>query len=145
MADLTAKRTWKTKGPTRLLAGLPAASTTFYAGELLVANASGLLEKPTDAATKIPMGIFTGEGVDAVNGDDFLTTPSSGQGKITVETGWIWCPFASAAQADVGDVFYLADSATVTKTAGSKTIGLRCLEFMAGYVLLDFDHPLGML
>lgn len=145
MADLTARRTWSTKGPTLLLAGIPAASTTFYPGEYLVTNASGLLEKPTDAATKVPMGVYTGSGVDAVNGDSSLTTASSGNGAITVERGPIWCPFASAAQADVGDVFYLADSGTVTKTAGNKTIGLLCLEFKTGYVLLDFAHPLGLL
>lgn len=143
MADLTAPRPYETKGPTVRIQGTAKASSTFYRGGLLVWD-GGDLANPTNAAGKMPAGIFTGTGVDAIAGDTGLTTPASPLQTVDAENGLIWVPFSGAAKTDIGVVFYLADSATVTKTAGSKTIGVVCVGFKTGYVLLDFRNPVGL-
>jgi hypothetical protein len=139
---ITARRTYETKGPTIRIPGLPKASTTFYPGQLLVWD-TGVLAPPTDAAAKIPAGVYPGTQVDAAAGERSYTSAASGNPEIDVERGLIWVPFSGAAQTDVGAKFYLADNGDVTKTAGNKTIYVLAVAFKTGHVLLDFNHPLG--
>jgi hypothetical protein len=137
---LAARRIYETiAGSTIRLANRAGASLTFYRGAYLVID-GGDYKLPTDAASKIPAGVYTGLNSDPATGA--LVTGSSGMPQIEVERGLIWCPFGSAAQTDVGLLFYLADSEDVTKTAGSKTYALRCVGFKTGHVLLDFDNPI---
>jgi hypothetical protein len=140
MAALTASAIRDTvRGSTIRIAGRAAASLTFYRGAWLVID-GGDLALPTDAAGKVPVGYYTGHGVEP--GDESITTGASGLPTIEFEQGLIWAPFSGAAQSDVGLLFYLADSGTVTKTAGSKTIAVRAVGFRTGEVLLDFRHTI---
>lgn len=134
---ITAHREYETVGPIERLKGVIKASAVFYKGALVVID-GGYFGVPTDAANKVPIGVYDGGGMDVATDPLKLTAPSSGMPDVTVAHGKIWVPFANAAQTDVGALFYLADNGTVTKTAGSKTWGIMCIGFKTGYVLLDF-------
>lgn len=139
---ITAHREYETVGPIERLKGVIAASAVFYKGALVVID-GGYFNVPTDAANKIPIGVYDGGGMDVATDPLKLTAPSSGMPEITVAHGKIWVPFTGAAQTDVGLLFFLADNGTVTKTAGSKTWKVPCVGFKTGYVLLDFTKLLG--
>jgi hypothetical protein len=111
-----------------------AASKTYYKGTVLVYT-SGYADKPTDAATLYAAGVVTGFFQDGIRDDAYVVGTT--QVRATLKRGKVWLPFSGAAQTDVGLIFYLADDQTITKTAGSKTIGFPALDFKAGFVLLD--------
>lgn len=138
MALSAARPLYETVGRTDILPIPSASSRTNYQGALIVIDASGYGNAPSDAAALIPLGVYTGRQGQA------LVVGSSAHDVIEVERGLQWVPFSGAALTDAGEVFYLADDGTVTKTIGSKTWGVLCLGFKTGYVLLDFDHPMKM-
>lgn len=139
MAALTAARPlYEPVGPTVILPIASAGNDTYYQGAMIVADASGYGNVPSDAAALIPFGVYTGR-----QGQEFAVA-NGAHDMIEVERGLQWIPLAGAAQTNVGEVFYLADDGTPTATIGTKTWGVLCVGFKAGYLLLDFDHPLKM-
>lgn len=133
---LSAKRQLQSKGRTDFIEGKLKESDTYYKGAILCYDVNGLLAVGAGAATDIPAGIYQGFGCDP--GDDGLTVGAGVNPDANVEEGMFWIPFATAAQADVGELFYVADDETVTQTAGTNAYGLMCKAFKTGYVLLDF-------
>lgn len=111
-----------------------AGNDTYYEGALLIIDANGYANVPADAATSIPIGVYTGRQGQA------LAVASGSHDELEIERGLVWVPFSGAAQSDVGEVFYLSDDATLTQTAGSKKYCLMCVGFKTGYVLLDFRN-----
>jgi len=131
---LTAARKINRVGRTRQLALATAGNDTYFEGALIAADANGYAAVPTDAATAIPMGVYSGR-----QGASFAVD-NGDHDEIEVERGLLWIPFSGAAQSDVGELFYLSDDEDVTQTAGSKAYALMCVGFKSGFVLLDFDN-----
>lgn len=132
-------------GTPEILRGKMAASSTFYAGGLVVLD-GGFVSTPTDAANKLPIGYYNGYGRDTSIGADSLTTAWDETPDVEVIQAKTWVPFSGAAQADAGLVFYVDGDDSVTKTAGSMTYGLFCLavDVANGLVLLDFRNPVAV-
>lgn len=136
---LTAKRTLEYKGQQDVLDLLFADSDIYYAGGLYIVDADGKAAVPSDTASLIPMGIFTGECSD---GDrvDAKTIGASNTVKGVFKRGKVWLAFSGAAQSDVGEYFYLSADDTLTQTAGSKTAAITALGFKTGYLLFDLRN-----
>jgi hypothetical protein len=128
---------YETMGPMVRIPGKAAASSTFTKGALLAFDVDGFLAIPGGAATDRPAGVYTGHGVDLNTGS--LVTGVGEHPEIEVEKGLVWVAFATAAQSDVGEFFYLADGETVTQTSGTNGFKLPCVGFKPGFVLLDFN------
>lgn len=139
---ITAARIYETVGPVIRVPGKLDDDATFYKGQLLVWD-SGLLSAPTNAANKVPAGVWTGHNLD-ISGDSYKTESGS-KPDSEVMQGLIWVPFTAAAEGDVGAVFYLVDNGDVSKTAGNKTWGVMCksVDTVGKRVLLDFNHVYG--
>lgn len=133
---ITAKRTYEIQGDVKRIPGKLAGNATYYQGQLLVID-GGYLAAPTDAANKVPIGIYDGFGADPETGKLVVANGATADGAAL--KGIVRVPFTNAAQTDVGLLFYMADNGTVTKTAGSKTWSVLCVGFETGYVWLDFD------
>lgn len=134
---LTERRTYEVVGPIVRVAGKLAESATYFPGAILAFDADGFLAIPTGAATERPAGIYTGYGSDIGAGSKTVGAGENPDGEV--ESGLVWVPFASAAQSDVGEYFYLEDDETVTKTAGSNGFKMPCVGYKAGHVLIDFS------
>lgn len=131
---LSAARKIDKMGITDFVPIATAGNDTYYEGALIAIDADGYAAVPTDAATAIPLGVYSGR-----QGESFAVASGS-HDKIAVERGMIWIPFSGAAQSDVGELFYLSDDADLTQTAGSKAYALMCIGYKAGYVLIDFRN-----
>lgn len=107
------------------------------------AYGSGYVIKPTNTASQGIAGVFAGV-IDDGSREETITTAAGSHPKARFLRGKVWLPVSGAAQTDVGVVHYVADSATMTKTAGSKTIGFFALDFKAGYLLFDLRAPVGV-
>ena len=138
MALTAPRQLYETQGQTNILEYPSAGNDIYYQGALMVSSAAGYADVPSDAAALIPLGVYTGR-----QGQEF-SVASGAHDTIEIEEGYVWVPFSGAAQTDVGEVFYLADDSTVTKTIGSKTWGIMCKGFKTGYVRLDFAKPIKM-
>lgn len=139
MAALTAPRVLEFQGQQEEISPKLAASDTYYKGGLLCFDANGYAAAPTDAAALFPAGILTGfyEGGER---DDAFVVAAATYPRAVLKRGKVWLPFSGAAQADVGEIFYIADDGTLTQTAGSKTVGLVALDFKTGYLLFDLRY-----
>jgi len=130
MANLTADRPYETSGRVSSMRVKLTTGVTYYKGGILVFTAAGGLGvKPTDVANQGgTAGVIVQQKV-AVSGDDL------GE----VEVGKVWIPFASAAQADVGDYVYATDDAVISKSAtNSDPIG-KIVDVRVGIsALVDF-------
>lgn len=115
---------------------LLADSDIYYAGALLIVDANGKAAVPSDTADLIPAGILTGKYSDG-DSVDAKTIGASNTVKGVFKRGLVWLPFATAAQSDVGEIFYISADDTLTQTAGSKTVGIRAIGFKTGYLLFD--------
>lgn len=115
------------------------ASDTYYKGAVLVFN-SGYAVVPTDAANLEVAGIVAGVYSDG-DRTDAKVCGASDTPRALLKRGKVWMPVSGAAQTDVGTIHYVADDATMTKTAGSKTVGYRAIDFKTGYLMFDFDQP----
>ncbi len=138
MADLTAARELEFVGPQFELAVKVAASDTYYKGGIYVL-ASGYATAPSDAANLEAAGVATGVWEEGVR-DDALAVGTT-QKTASFKRGFVWLPFSGAAQTDVGTIFYVADDQTLTKTAGSKTVGYRALSFKTGVLMFNLNCP----
>lgn len=132
---ITAKRTYEIQGAVERLPGKLVGNATYYQGQLLVLD-GGYLAAPTNAANKVPVGVYDGFGADPETGRLVVANGTTADG-VAVR-GIIKVPFSGAAQTDVGLLFYLADNGDVTKTAGFKTWAVLCVGFETGHVWLDF-------
>lgn len=112
---------------------------TFYKGAMLVLN-GGYAVVPTDAANLEVAGIVSGVYDGGVR-DNALVVAASAHPRAKLFKGCAWMPISGCAQTDVGTIHYAADDGTMTKTAGSKTVGYRALDFKTGYLLFDFRQP----
>ena len=138
---ITAHRDYETVGPVLRLKGVLKASEVFYKGALVVID-GGYFAKPTNAAKKIPIGVYDGGGMEP--GAANIAAPGSGTlPEITVIHAPVWVPLAGASQADVGKLFCFVDNGTVIESLykGSKTWAVPCLGFRTGEVLLDVTKP----
>ena len=115
---------------------LLADSDIYYAGALLIVDANGKAAVPSDTADLIPAGILTGKYSDG-DSVDAKTIGASNTVTGVFKRGLVWLPFATAAQSDVGEIFYISADDTLTQTAGSKTVGIRAIGFKTGYLLFD--------
>lgn len=136
---LTADRKLTYRGDQDEIDLLFADSDIYYAGGLYIVDADGKAAVPSDTASLIPMGIFTGITDD---GDrvDAKTIAASNTIKGTFKRGLVWLPFSGAAQSDVGEYFYISADDTLTQTAGSKTVALTAIGFKTGYLLFDLRN-----
>lgn len=139
MSDLTAPRTLEFVGVQEEMAPRVAASDTYYKGGVLVFT-SGYAAAPTDAANLEVAGILSGDYGDGFR-DNALVVASGSTPRARLFKGKVWLPVSGAAQTDVGVIHYVADDQTMTKTAGSKTVGYRALDFKTGYLLFDLRAP----
>lgn len=127
---LSADRDYAVAGITEVIPVKLTASVTYYKGGYVQFDAAtGLAKKPADVAGEFGIGVLK------------KGYPSSAAVQdAEVETGKIWCPLATAAQADVGDWVYLTDDGVITKTA--LTNGGPCGIVLAAKVgvslLVDF-------
>lgn len=140
MANLSAPRVLEFVGEQEEFSARVAASVTYYKGGLL-AIISGYANKPTNTAALYPAGIVAGVYEGGLR-DDALVVPSGSTPRALLKRGKVWLPFSGAAQTDVGLLFYIADDQTISKTAGSKTVGFVAEDFKDGYVLIDLRKPI---
>lgn len=117
-----------------------AGNDTFYRGAMLMYDANGYVAVPSDTAALFFAGVYTGKAENGVS-DYAYAVAASSYPKLQLAIGKIWIPFSGAAQSDVGELFYVSDDATLTQTAGSKTVAYLCVGFKTGYVLIDFRKP----
>ena len=136
---LTAKRTLTYKGDQDVLDLLFADSDIYYPGGLYIVDADGKAAVPSDTASLIPIGIFTGE-TDDGDRSDAKTIAASNTLKGVFKRGKVWLAFSGAAQSDVGEYFYISADDTLTQTAGSKTVAITALGFKTGYLLFDLRN-----
>jgi hypothetical protein len=135
---LTAKQDYNTVGATKQGSIKAAGNDTYYKGAMLVQNADGYADVPSDAANLRPIGVYTGRAEDGVV-DNSYEVANGSHPRLVWESGRIWIPHTGAAQTDVGELFYLSDDSTLTQTAGSKTWVVPAVDFRTGYLLIDFD------
>ena len=135
MAELTESRDYQVKGPVLILDVEAAGNDTYYRGAMLVANANGFADVPTDTANQLPLGVYTGRQ------GQIVAVANGSHTKLELESGHILIPHSGAMQADVGKLFYLSDDGDVSETAGAKTWALKCKGWKPGFLLLDFASP----
>jgi hypothetical protein len=129
---LSASRFYDTVGRTTVLRGVLPTGVAFFKGGMVQWDAAtGLIKKPADVAGEYGIGVLV---------KDYPSTTVAGT-FAEIEQGKIWIPFASAAQADVGDWVYLTDDAVITKTAltNGGPAGIA-VDFKTGFLLVDFSR-----
>jgi hypothetical protein len=139
MAALTEGRVLEFVGNQDEISPRVAASDSYYLGGVLC-FVSGYAAVPGDNANSEAAGVVTGEYGDG----DRVDVKAVGAGetpRARLKRGKVWLPVSGAAQTDVGVIHYVADDQTMTKTAGSKTVGYRALDFKSGYLLFDLRQP----
>lgn len=131
---LSADRGYKVQGASEVLRAKLTASTTIYKGSILAIDPStGLAVKAADTANFTPCGVAK-FGVVAASGEN----PD-----IEIETGKIWIPFSSAAQADLDDFIYATADDTVAKTATNANPCGRVVDVVvSSAVCIDFRQRL---
>lgn len=104
---------------------------TFYKGSIVCVDATGLALPAADTANFKCLGVYaknqTTPTVATVAGD-----------VIEVEIGAFWIPYGSAAQTDVGKIFYVTADDTIALSSTNSVIAGRCIGFKAGFALIDF-------
>ena len=95
--------------------------------------------KPSDTANEEVIGVLDGVYADGTRDDAYAMGSTSIRAQY--KRGKVWFPVSGAAQTDVGVIHYASADDTMTKTAGSKTVGYRALDFKAGYLKFDFRKP----
>lgn len=133
---ITAARKIDLQGTAELLPLASAGNDTYYEGQLVATDADGYAADPADAATSIPLGVYSGR-----QGAAFVVA-NGDHDEIEITRGLAWIPFAGAAQSDVGELFYFSDNGDLTQTAGSKAYAVMCYGYKAGYVLVDTRNPI---
>lgn len=104
---LSADRPYMVRGESRIIKVILTAGVTYYKGSILNVTAGGLGIKAADTAG---IGHFSG-----VLTKGKVATSADNIGEL--EIGTIFIPFASAAQADVGDRVYATADDTIAMSA----------------------------
>lgn len=110
---------------------------TYYKGGIY-ATISGLLAIPTGAATNTNYGVYTGFGMNP--GDLKIVPTADIDGEVM--KGKVWVPVSGAAVTDVGVLHYVSSNDTLTKTAGTNTVGFYAEDFKTGFILIDLNSPI---
>ena len=128
---LSADRAVETQGLTEKIPVVLTASITYYKGSILCFTAAGgLAIKAADTAAYGKLAGVLTKGVVA---------PASPATNAELEIGKIWIPFASAAQADVGDFVYATDDGTIAMSAtNADPIGVVVAVRVGVASLVDF-------
>jgi len=106
---LSADRAVEVSGLSEKIRVTLTASITYYKGSILCFTAAGgLAIKAADTAAYGKLAGVLTKGVVA---------PASPATVAEIEIGKVWIPFASAAQADVGDYVYATDDGTIAMSA----------------------------
>jgi len=131
---LSADRGYKVQGASEVLRAKLTASTTIYKGSIIaIVPGTGLAVLAADTAGYTPCGVAK-YGVVAGAGEN----PD-----IEIETGKIWIPFASAAQADLDDFAYATADDLVAKTATNANPCGRIVDVVVGSAIcIDFRQRL---
>lgn len=133
--SLAADRKVKVQGQSRLVRVLLTAADTYFKGAIVnVTAAGGLAIVASDTANQ---GSFSGVITEHVE-------VASGETKYTdIEVGRVWIPFASAAQADVGDFCYATADDTIAKSATNADPCGRIEDVVVGVeALVNFEKGL---
>jgi hypothetical protein len=126
---LTEDLEYETVGRTEVLEGIAGAADTLYKGAIVMLGTDGLIAVANDGAGTVPIGVMKKQHI--------ITSATAGVEKVEIEMGKIWFAHIGAAQADVGELFYPTDDATIAHaSATGANLGL-CIGFKTGYVLLD--------
>jgi hypothetical protein len=128
---LSADRAVEVSGLSEKIRVVLTASITYYKGSILCFTAAGgLAIKAADTAAYGKLAGVLTKGVVA---------PASPATNAEIEIGKVWIPFASAAQADVGDFCYATDDGTIAMSAtNADPIGV-VVEVRVGVAsLVDF-------
>ncbi|AKO97614.1 MULTISPECIES: hypothetical protein [Marinovum] len=124
-----------------VLSGLVAASTTIFAGALLMRNAAGYIVEGQTAAGLVGVG----------RAEERVDNGSGSNGDLTVSFRPGVYPFENSAGADeitiaeIGDVVYAVDDQTVAKTDGTASrspAGVVANVDAAGVVWVRLDEAL---
>jgi hypothetical protein len=110
--------------------GLAGAADTLYKGAILMIETDGYLEVATSAAGTVAVGICKKQHVVA----------GSHAERIEYEVGQFWLAHDSAAQADVGELFYATADDTIVHNGAQNTTDIclgRAIDFKTGYLLID--------
>jgi len=128
---LSADRAVEVSGLSERIRVLLTASITYYKGSILCFTAAGgLAIKAADTAAYGKLAGVLTKGVVA---------PASPATYAEIEVGKVWIPFASAAQADVGDFVYATDDGTIAMSAtNSDPIGIVVDVRVGVASLVDF-------
>lgn len=137
---LTAARFLEFEGQPEFIEPKCAGNDTFYRGAILVFDANGYANVPSDAANLSVAGVYTGKAEGGIS-DDAYAVASGSYPRLKLARGKTWVPVTGCAQSDVDEIWYVSDDGTMTQTAGSKTVGYRALDFKTGYLLFDFRVP----
>lgn len=132
---LTADRAVEVSGLTEKIPVVLTPSITYYKGSILCFTAAGgLAIKAADTAAYGKLAGVLTKGVVA---------PASPATNAEIEIGKIWIPFASAAQADVGDFVYATADDTIAMTAtNADPIGVVVAVRVGVASLVDFRKGL---
>jgi hypothetical protein len=128
---LSADRAVEVQGLSEKIPVVLTASITYYKGSILCFTAAGgLAIKAADTAAYGKLAGVLTKGVVA---------PASPATNAEIEIGKIWIPFASAAQADVGDFVYATDDGTIAMSAtNADPIGVVVAVRVGVASLVDF-------
>jgi len=128
---LSADRAVEVQGLSEKIPVVLTASITYYKGSILCFTAAGgLAIKAADTAAYGKLAGVLTKGVVA---------PASPATNAELEIGKIWIPFASAAQADVGDFVYATDDGTIAMSAtNADPIGVVVAVRVGVASLVDF-------
>jgi len=128
---LSADRAVEVQGLSEKIPVVLTASITYYKGSILCFTAAGgLAIKAADTAAYGKLAGVLTKGVVA---------PASPATNAEIEIGKIWIPFASAAQADVGDFVYATADDTIAMTAtNADPIGVVVAVRVGVASLVDF-------
>jgi hypothetical protein len=128
---LSADRAVEVQGLSEKIPVVLTASITYYKGSILCFTAAGgLAVKAADTAAYGKLAGVLTKGVVA---------PASPATNAEIEIGKIWIPFASAAQADVGDFVYATADDTIAMTAtNADPIGVVVAVRVGVASLVDF-------
>jgi hypothetical protein len=142
---LTAKRVVSFEGdPERRPAVEAAGNDTYYLGAILIADANGYAAVPTDAAGLYILGIFDGRAEGGYQ-DYEMAVPNNDHRKLGLLGGLVWLPLdGGSAQSDVGELAYVKDDASLTQSAGSKTVAylILAVDDAADLVCIDTRAPI---
>jgi hypothetical protein len=125
---LTKDYEYEIKGSLTIQDFVIGAADVLYKGAIVNIGTDGKIKVAADVAGERPAGLMK----EQVDYDG--VAPLRGE----VINGRIWIPYAGAAQSDVGGKFFATADDTIATSAVNVTVPIGvCLDWKAGYVLID--------